>query len=746
MSKIDVAALKQQAAGRWPAVLSALGGVPADALDGKNHPCPKCGGKDRFRFTNLNANGSCFCNQCAKGIGDGIAALQWLRGGTFPETVNALAEYLGQSSDQPSRPAHNGKPKIVATYDYRDEQGILLYQVVRFDPKDFRQRRPKDGGGWTWSVKGVRMVPYRLPDLLTAGPERGVLVLEGEKDVDRAAGMGIIATTNAMGAGKWRPEYNEHFRGRSVYIIPDNDQPGRKHAQQVAMSLHGIAKNIKVVELPGVPEKGDLCDWLDQGGTKDKLAELVKAAPDWKPSPDDKQKTETRIGSPVVVKLADVTPEPITWLWPGRVASGKLTLLAGDPGLGKSLVSLDIAARVSTGNCWPDCAARPARGGVVLLSAEDDPADTIRPRLDAAGADVSRVNLIQAVEWFDGDAGQRVTRSFSLERDAAALEEAIDQTPDCRLVIIDPISAYLGGTDSHKNADIRGLLTPLSQLAQRRRVAVLAVTHLNKSAGPAMYRSMGSLAFVAAARAVWAVVKDQEDSSKRLMLPIKNNLAADTSGLSYQVVVPNGVPCLAWSDQPVTITVDDALAAGRNDDPRDSDRREAKAWLRNTLSGGPVPVKEIEHQAREEGLSWATIRRAKSDLGIKIIREGFGRGSVSKWAMPSDPPDHTCSPNAIDAHLKDVSKYGESEQVWDEGTDQSKPVDPAVCAHQDVEETPTFDGYLNRQCRQCGERLPCRRVEAKPGGALLKPSGPVDKMTEPSEACNSARPLTTTQT
>ena len=131
----------------------------------------------------------------------------------------------------------------------------------------------------------MRLVPYRLPDLIAAGPERGVLILEGEKDVDRAAGMGIIATTNAMGAGKWRSEYNEHFRGRSVCIIPDNDQHGREHAQQVATNLHGIAKNIKVVELPGVPEKGDLSDWLDQGHTKAELGELVKAAAEWRPSP-----------------------------------------------------------------------------------------------------------------------------------------------------------------------------------------------------------------------------------------------------------------------------------------------------------------------------------------------------------------------------------------------------------------------------------------------------------------------------
>ena len=109
--------------------------------------------------------------------------------------------------------------------------------------------------------------------------DRGVLIVEGEKDADRAANIGIVATTCAMGAGKWRPEYNEHFRGRSVYIVPDNDDPGREHAQQVAQALHGIAKGIKVVELPGVPEKGDLSDWLDQGGTKAELAELVKASP-----------------------------------------------------------------------------------------------------------------------------------------------------------------------------------------------------------------------------------------------------------------------------------------------------------------------------------------------------------------------------------------------------------------------------------------------------------------------------------
>jgi hypothetical protein len=282
---IDVAALKPQAAGRWPELLTALGGVGADLLDGKKHPCPRCGGTDRFRMIDVAA-GALFCNQCFDhNNGDGIAALMWLCGWDFTNAVAELAKHLGI---MPATAHRNAKSKIVATYNYVDEQGKLLYQVVRFEPKDFRQRRPK-GSGWEYSVKGTRLVPYRLPDLVAAPLSRGVLVVEGEKDADRAAGIGIVATTCAMGAGKWWPEYSEHFRGRSVYIVPDNDKPGREHAQQVALSLHGIAKNIKVVELPGVPEKGDLSDWLDQGHTKAELGELVKAATEWRPSPGDKQ-------------------------------------------------------------------------------------------------------------------------------------------------------------------------------------------------------------------------------------------------------------------------------------------------------------------------------------------------------------------------------------------------------------------------------------------------------------------------
>ncbi|MGI6417834.1 MAG: DUF3987 domain-containing protein [Thermoguttaceae bacterium] len=283
--------LKRMAAGRWPEILRALGGLPGELLDGKNHPCPRCGGNDRFRFSNLDGNGSCYCNQCfrADNDGDGLAALQWLRGWDFPTAKAELAKHLGVNLGNGRGTGGNGRRaggggKIVKTYDYRDESGTLLFQVCRMEPKDFRQRRPKPGGGWDWSVKGVRTIPYRLRELL-AEPERPVVVAEGEKDCDNLARIvGVLATCNAGGAGKWNEEHAKHLAGRRVVILPDNDEPGRNHAAMVAASLYGLAESVRIVELPGLPEKGDVSDWIAAGGTKEQLVALIKAAPNWKPA------------------------------------------------------------------------------------------------------------------------------------------------------------------------------------------------------------------------------------------------------------------------------------------------------------------------------------------------------------------------------------------------------------------------------------------------------------------------------
>lgn len=169
--------------------------------------------------------------------------------------------------------------RTVATYDYRDERGEVLFQTVRLaEPKDFRQRR-REGDKWVWNLQGVRRVLYRLPELLAADSSALVFVVEGEKDADSLAKLGLVVTTNPMGAGKWRAEYAEYFRGRVGVIVPDNDEPGREHAEEVRDSLIPVAASVKLLALPGLPPKGDVSDWLAAGGTADELVRLAQASP-----------------------------------------------------------------------------------------------------------------------------------------------------------------------------------------------------------------------------------------------------------------------------------------------------------------------------------------------------------------------------------------------------------------------------------------------------------------------------------
>jgi hypothetical protein len=206
------------------------------------------------------------------------------------ETADVMrAIGLTMADLRPSTNGHangNGKPsrRIVAEYSYHGPAGNLLYQAVRFEPKDFRQRAPKPGGGWTWKLNGVARVLYGLPKLLAADTGATVYIPEGEKDCDALTALGLIATCNVGGAGKWRGEYSEHFHCRNVVVFPDNDETGRKHAEAVANSLAPLATTVKVVELPGLPSKGDVSDWLAGGGTLDALAALVTDAPEWTPT------------------------------------------------------------------------------------------------------------------------------------------------------------------------------------------------------------------------------------------------------------------------------------------------------------------------------------------------------------------------------------------------------------------------------------------------------------------------------
>ncbi|RAO75793.1 AAA family ATPase [Dyella jiangningensis] len=326
-----------------------------------------------------------------------------------------------------------------------------------------------------------------------------------------------------------------------------------------------------------------------------------------------------------IIPLATVSPQPIEWLWRPHFALGKLSVLAGHPGLGKSLVTMDMAAHVSTGRKWVDGSHCP-KGSVVLVSGEDDPGDTLRPRLDAAGADVNKVYYLKAVCDMEGE------RGFTLA-DVPALTSMLGRLKDCRLIIIDPVSAYLAGTDSHNNAEVRALLAPLAQMAGDHRVSVICVSHLNKAQGEAIGRVTGSLAFVAAARSAYVVSRCKDDPKRRLMTPLKNNLGADLAGASYRIGETimdglGGVPFVTWDLDPVNISADEALAPTTG---HESTVADAIEFLRDILRDGPVKVNEVKAEANAAGLSPRTIERAKAELPVIAQRFTEGNNGRGYW-------------------------------------------------------------------------------------------------------------------
>lgn len=306
------------------------------------------------------------------------------------------------------------------------------------------------------------------------------------------------------------------------------------------------------------------------------------------------------------------------------------------------MLTLDIAARVSAGMPWPDDPSGPPaeRGDAIVLTAEDDLHDTVVPRLAAAGADLNRVVALTAVRTPSGD-GSVHEAHFNLAADLPALEEAIAKVGRCQLVVIDPITAYVPSGvrwDSHKTSDVRTLLAPLAALASRTGVAIVLVSHLRKAEGPAMYRTTGSLAFTAAARAVWAVGRDRLDRQRRLFLPVKCNLTEEPTALAFTLAatVPGAAPVVAWEPDPVQVSADEVLAPPPADRGRPDEERQAAAeWLREALADGPRPAKELYEEALHgHGLSRRTVERARRELGVVSYREKH-RGPWF-WRLPAD--------------------------------------------------------------------------------------------------------------
>jgi hypothetical protein len=278
-----------------------------------------------------------------------------------------------------------------------------------------------------------------------------------------------------------------------------------------------------------------------------------------------------------LLKASDIEPESIDWLWPGVLAKGKVSMLIGDPGISKSQLAIGMAATVSNGGSWPASTGTAKKGKVIILSAEDGEADTIVPRLLAAEADRNEVFIHGPAT---GPAGERLS---DLDQDLSRLKAQMDG--GVSLIIIDPITAYLGKKDANKIGDVRGILAKLAQLAESSRTCVLAISHLNKDgAKKAVYRAIGSVGFSAAARTVFMVVKDASDPNRHIMAPVKSNIGPDTDG---SVILPKGIKTSkVVFEETVHRTTADELLSERSEGGGEA-LNEAKEFLKTVLGDGP---------------------------------------------------------------------------------------------------------------------------------------------------------------
>jgi len=529
---------------------------------------------------------------------------------------------------------NGGVPRqMVATYDYTDAEGQLLFQKVRYWPKDFRQRRPDGNGGWVWNLRGVTPVLYNLPAVRRAtAAHLPVYFVEGEKDCKALADREEVATTVPGGAGKWLARFATEFAGARVVIVADRDPQGRAHALACARGVAPVAASVVVWE----SDRGkDVAEHFERGGDFDNFQPV-----DWWPEDQPAAAAAVPVDQGATVPtMADVTPVRVRWLWPGWLAAGKLALLDGDPGCGKSTVAVEIAARVTSGAPLPgeDNDVRHDPASVLLLTAEDGIADTVVPRLIAAGADRTRVRAWQYVHYRDPEGTLR-RRLPILPTDLDQLAHMV-HAMEARLVIVDVFFAYLATTvNSWRDQDVRQVLSAMGDVADATGATFLLLRHLNKSGGgPAVYRGGGSIGITGAARTALAAAYDPRDEtrSRRVLAVVKSNVGLLPRPLTYTIVEEPmvGSGRVAWQG-PCDITADELLTWRAPGSGQVTVVDSAASWLAEVLAEGPVAYQELMTLGRHEGFDHNALDRAARQLGVRIRRQGSGKEHHSVWELP----------------------------------------------------------------------------------------------------------------
>lgn len=526
-------------------------------------------------------------------------------------------------------------------------------------------KKPKggwvDSGGeahWYGLGRALELVRALHPD----GRETLLCLVNGEPSVWACTQAGVPAVCLAAGEGTApTPELAEELVQagvEAVAVVYDRDRTGRKGAHRAVEALRGGGLAAEALELPpDLGEHGDVDDFHRRVGDAGLMAALADL-----PVLVEGEASAT----PAVVGtlLSDVQAEAVRWLWAGRIPLAKMTVLDGDPGLGKSTLTLDLAARVTTSGRMPDGSAG-AMGGVVLLTAEDGLGDTVRPRLEAAGADLARVVALSSI----GTGRDR--RPVVLPEDIETVTAAIRRV-GAVLVVVDPLMAFLSGkVDSHRDQDVRRALAQLATLAEETGAALVVVRHLNKTAaGNPLYRGGGSIGIVGAARAGLLVARDPADEDRRILATTKCNLAAEPRSWRWRLEAEPGLPvCVRWIEE-CDLRAADLVCDTR---PRHGAQGGAEDFLEAALADGPRPADDVIAEASTAGISKRTLARAKGALGV-VARKVGGPGQAQRWEwlLPDDEgcqgrqpwhPSEGCQESTKDAKSADPESWHPSRGV-----------------------------------------------------------------------------------
>ena len=522
-----------------------------------------------------------------------------------------------------------------------------------------------NGTAWTFPerdaaglITGHSTRPRRGKKKCIRGSKRGLIVPasdtpgvfclapEGPSDVAACLSMGIpvVGRPNATSKVELLCDY---VADREVLVVGENDLkfngewPGKQGAIAAATALAQRQGRAVRWALPPEGSK-DIRAWLNAYVASGKarlddpesliaaggaLLDLLKSGATEVQPKDDL----------VLVNLGSVKSEPVEWVWRDRVPAGMVVVLAGDPDLGKSTIAIHMAAAITSGRDWADGAPAPQVGRVIWLSAEDDTSRVLVPKLTAAGAWMNMIDVLEAVR--DSD---EVLRPFSFDRDLVKLERHLDRRRDVKLIVVDPITAYLGKANQNSVQDLRPILSQLKSLCERRGVTVLAISHFNKTVGGnPMYRVTGSMALTAGARTVWIVCQHPEDTQRTLFLCAKMNVAPKPKGLEYRI--EGNPPVIQWMPDGVDLSADAALNAADSKEILDSNP--AVRWLKERLKDGPVPSNIVYRDGGKRGFKRPRLRSAAKLLGIKPEKAGFDSGWA--WSLKSaaaegieDPEDH----------------------------------------------------------------------------------------------------------